>query len=172
MQNLKQKDFPDVAFIALSAEVMGDVSLGKGCSIWHTAVVRADVEKIIIGNYSNIQDGAILHGDRNQITIIEDYVTVGHRAVIHSAHIKKGCLIGIGAIVLNGVTIGEGSIIGAGCVVTKDVEPHSLMIGIPSRKVREVGVEEAEDLIEHARQYYQLALYHAGKSEQKGFTIE
>jgi carbonic anhydrase/acetyltransferase-like protein (isoleucine patch superfamily) len=170
MKLLTQQDFPSVAFIAETASVMGDVSLGEGASIWHTAVVRADIEKIMIGNYTNVQDGAILHGDVAQLTILEDYVTVGHRAVIHSAHIKRGCLIGIGAIVLNGVTIGEGSIIGAGCVVTKDVEPYSLMVGIPARKLREVSQEEAEELIEHAQKYYQLALYHAGKSDRKGFA--
>ena len=169
MKLLTQSNFPSAAFIAETASVMGDVSLGEGASIWHTAVVRADIEKIIIGNYTNIQDGAILHGDRNQVTILEDYVTVGHRAVIHAAHIKKGCLIGIGAIVLNAVTIGEGSIIGAGCVVTKDVEPRSLMLGIPARKIREISEQEAQELIEHAQKYQQLALYHAGKSENKGF---
>lgn len=170
MKLLTQEDFPSVAFIAETASVMGDVFLGEGASIWHTAVVRADIEKIIIGDYTNVQDGAILHGDVDQLTILEDYVTVGHRAVIHSAHIKRGCLIGIGAIVLNGVTIGEGSIIGAGCVVTKDVEPYSLMVGIPARKIREVSQEEAEELIKHAQKYYQLALYHAGKSDNKGFA--
>ena len=170
MKLLTQTNFPSVAFIAETASVMGDVSLGEGASIWHTAVVRADIEKIIIGDYTNVQDGAVLHCDRHQVTILEDYVTVGHRAVIHSAHVKKGCLIGIGAIILNGVTIGKGSIIGAGCVVTKDVEPHSLMLGIPARKIREVSEEEAQELIEHAQKYYQLGLYHAGKSEDKGFS--
>lgn len=171
MKLLKQVDFPHASFIAENASVMGDITLGKGVSIWHTAVVRADVEAIVIGNYSNVQDGAVLHGDPHEVTILEDYVTVGHRAVIHSAHIKRGCLIGIGAIVLNGVTVGEGSIIGAGCVVTKDVAPRSLMVGIPARKMRDIGDEEAEELIDHARKYYQLALYHSGKSEDKGFII-
>ncbi len=169
MDLLTQKDFPNSAFIAENASLMGDIALGQGVSIWHTAVLRADVEAIKIGNYTNIQDGAILHGDPDEVTILEDYVTVGHRAVIHSAHIKKGCLIGIGAIVLNGVTVGEGSIIGAGCVVTKDVARRSLMVGIPARKIRDVGDKEAEELITHARKYHQLALYHSGKSEDKGF---
>lgn len=160
MKLLTFQDYPQVAFIADSASVMGDVVLGKGVSIWYSAVVRGDMEKIIIGDYANIQDGAIVHGDPEQVTILEDYVTVGHRAVIHSAHIKRGCLIGIGAIILNGVTVGEGSIIGAGCVVTKDVAPYSLMVGIPARQIREVGKQEAQDLILHAEKYYQLALTH------------
>ncbi len=169
MKLLKQIDFPNSAFIAENASVMGDVTLGEGVSIWHTAVVRADVEAIEIGNYTNLQDGVVLHGDPNEVTILEDYVTVGHRAVIHSAHIKRGCLIGIGAIVLNGVTVGEGSMIGAGCVVAKDLPPRCLMVGVPARKIRDIGDEEAEELIEHARKYHQLALFHAGKSENKGF---
>lgn len=169
MNLLTNSDFPDSVFIAENASVMGDVIVGFGSSIWYNAVVRADVEKIVIGAYTNIQDGAVLHGDPHKVTILEDYVTIGHRAVIHSAHIKKGCLIGIGAIVLDGVTVGEGSIIGAGCVVTKDVEPRSLMIGIPARKIRDIDDKEAEDLIKHALKYHQLALYHDGKSDDKGF---
>ncbi|MBL1211481.1 gamma carbonic anhydrase family protein [Geminocystis sp. GBBB08] len=170
MKLLTNDDFLENIFIGENASVMGDVTINEGSSIWYGAVVRADVEKIEIGAYTNIQDGAVLHGDPGKITILEDYVTVGHRAVIHSAHIKKGCLIGIGAIVLNGVTIGEGSIIGAGCVVTKDVEPRSLMIGIPARKIRDIDDKEAQDLIQHALKYHQLALYHNGKSNDKGFT--
>ncbi|WP_066343895.1 gamma carbonic anhydrase family protein [Geminocystis sp. NIES-3708] len=169
MKLLTNSDFPENVFIAKNASVMGDVIIGEGSSIWYGAVVRGDVEKIIIGNYSNIQDGAVLHGDPQKVTILEDYVTVGHRGVIHSAHIKKGCLIGIGAIILDGVTVGEGSIIGAGCVVTKNVEPRSLMIGIPARKIRDISEEEVENLIQHALKYHQLALYHDGKSEDKGF---
>jgi len=160
MKLLTNADFPDTAFIAENASVMGDVTMGIGSSIWYGAVVRGDVEKIVIGAYTNIQDGAILHGDPDKLTILDDYVTVGHRAVIHSAHIKKGCLIGIGGIILNGVTVGEGSIIGAGCVVTKDVESRSLMMGIPARKIRDVSEKEAEDLIKHAIKYHDLGLSH------------
>ncbi|BAQ63777.1 gamma carbonic anhydrase family protein [Geminocystis sp. NIES-3709] len=169
MKLLRNIDFPESAFIADNASIMGDVEIGRGSSIWYSAVVRGDVEKISIGSYTNIQDGAVLHGDPNKVTILEDYVTIGHKAVIHSAHIKTGCLIGIGSIVLDGVTVGEGSIIGAGCVVTKDVEPRSLMVGIPAKKLREIGEDEAQDLINHAKKYYQLALYHGGKSDNKGF---
>jgi len=169
MQILTQNNFPDVAFIADNASVMGDVTLGEGVSIWYSAVVRADVEKIIIGDYTNIQDGAVLHGDPGKVTILEEYVTVGHRAVIHSAHIGKGCLIGIGAVVLDGVTVGEGSTSGAGCIVTKDVPPYSLMVGIPAKKAKDVTSTQQKELIEHAMKYYQLGLYHRGRSNHKGF---
>lgn len=148
---------------------MGWVELGAGASIWYGAVVRGDLEKIRIGASTNIQDGAILHGDPGELTVLEDFVTVGHRAVIHSAWIERGSLIGIGAVVMDGVRVGAGSIIGAGAVVTKDVPPRSLLIGIPAKKVREVSETEAAELIEHARRYEQLALAHAGKSTHTGF---
>jgi carbonic anhydrase/acetyltransferase-like protein (isoleucine patch superfamily) len=162
-------DTSQTAFIAHNATVIGQVSLATGSSIWYSAVVRADLEKIAIGPYTNIQDGAILHGDPGQVTILEDYVTVGHGAVIHAAHIEKGCLIGIGAVILDGVRVGEGSIIGAGCIVTKDVPRRSLMVGVPARRLREVSDREAAELIEHALRYQKLALVHAGKSTDLGF---
>ena len=107
-------------WIAPSADVIGQVNLAPGANIWYGAVLRGDVERIDIGQYTNVQDGAVVHGDPGQPTVLEDWVTVGHRAVIHSAHIEAGSLIGIGAIVLNGVRVGAGSIIGAGAEVTKD----------------------------------------------------
>lgn len=163
-------DLSAAAFVAANATVMGRVLLAAGASIWYGAVVRGDVERIEIGECTNIQDGAILHGDPGQPTIIADYVTVGHRAVIHSAYIERGSLIGIGAIVLNGVRVGAGSIIGAGAVVTKDVPPNSLVLGVPAQLVREVSPTKAKELIEHARHYQQLALVHAGKGTNSGFA--
>ena len=158
------------AFIAPNAVVMGYVILKEGSSVWYGAVIRGDVERIEIGRFTNIQDGAILHGDPGEITILEDYVTVGHRAVIHGAHIEKGCLIGIGAIILDKVRIGKGSIIGAGAVATKDVPPYSLMIGAPAKKIKDVSREKALELIKHAKKYQKLALVHAGKSTDTGFS--
>ncbi|PSB68129.1 gamma carbonic anhydrase family protein, partial [filamentous cyanobacterium CCP1] len=107
------------AFVAATATIVGQVDIAQGVSVWYGAVLRGDVEKIQIGESTNIQDGAILHGDPGEPTILGSFVTVGHRAVIHSAQIGDGSLIGIGAIVLNGVRIGAGCIIGAGAVVTK-----------------------------------------------------
>ncbi|HEY9645001.1 MAG TPA: gamma carbonic anhydrase family protein [Chroococcidiopsis sp.] len=166
---------PDVskaAFIAPTATVMGQVELGEGASVWFSAVVRGDVERIVIGRCSNVQDGAVLHCDPGKPTILGDYVTVGHRAVIHSAHIERGCLIGIGAIVLDDVRVGEGSIVGAGSVVTKNVPPRSLVVGIPGRIARTLSDEEAEGLINHALKYEQLALVHAGRGTNIGFVPE
>lgn len=157
------------AFIAENATVMGHVDAAEGSSIWYGCVIRGDVERIQIGRCTNVQDGAILHGDPGKPTILEDYVTIGHRAVVHSAHIERGCLIGIGAIVLDGVRVGAGSIIGAGCVVTKDVPARSLMVGVPAKRLRELSEEEVAHLITHAQKYEKLALVHAGKGTDLGF---
>lgn len=158
---------PDVAraaFVAASADVMGRVIVGVDASIWYGAVVRGDVERIELGDRTNVQDGAVIHGDPGQPTILEADVTVGHRAVIHSAHIEAGCLVGIGAIVLNGVRVGAGSIIGAGAVVTKDVPPRSLVMGVPGKVVRSLDDATVAGLVDHAAHYAQLAHAHAGRS--------
>ena len=162
-------DFSQAAFIAANAVVIGSVKIGAGVSIWYGAVVRADVERIEIGECTNVQDGAILHGDPGLPTILEDHVTVGHRAVVHSAHIERGSLIGIGAVILDGVRVGYGSIIGAGAVVTKDVPPLSLVVGVPGKVLRQVTEAQAAELIEHAQRYQKLALVHAGKGSDIGF---
>ncbi len=162
--SLASPDCSLAAFVAPNATVIGDVSLATGANIWYGAVLRGDVEKIAIGAHSNVQDGAVIHGDPGQPTLIEDYVTIGHRAVVHSAYIEQGCLIGIGAIVLNGVRVGAGSIIGAGCVVTKDVPARSLMVGIPAKRLKEVSDSQAAELIEHAQHYEELALAHSSFS--------
>ncbi len=163
-------DISAAAFVAPNATVMGFVTIGDQASIWYGAVVRGDVERIEIGAFSNVQDGAIIHGDPGMATVIADYVTIGHRAVIHSAFIEKGCLIGMGAIILDGVRIGAGSIIGAGAVVTKDVMDRSMMVGVPAKLRHTVSAEEAADLIIHAQKYAKLALVHAGKGADLGFT--
>jgi carbonic anhydrase/acetyltransferase-like protein (isoleucine patch superfamily) len=158
------------AFIAPNAVVIGSVNIAAGVSIWYGAVIRGDVERIEIGECTNIQDGAILHGDPGKPTILEDHVTVGHRAVVHSAYIERGSLIGIGAIILDGVRVGAGSIVGAGAVVTKDVLPKSLVVGTPAKVLRQVTDTQAAELIEHAERYKKLALVHAGKGTDIGFS--
>ena len=163
-------DLSPAAFVAANAVIVGRVTLARGVSIWYGAVVRGDVEQIEIGECTNIQDGAILHSDRGTPTILEDHVTVGHRAVVHSAYIERGSLIGIGAVILDGVRVGAGSIVGAGAVVSKDVPPRTLVVGVPAKHLREVSPAEAAELIEHARRYEKLALVHAGKGTDLGFA--
>ncbi|PSN15225.1 gamma carbonic anhydrase family protein [filamentous cyanobacterium CCP5] len=156
-------DIAQAAFVDPSAVVIGHVILAAGSSLWPTAVLRGDIEAIQIGAYTNVQDGAVIHCDRAQPVILEDFVTVGHRAVIHSAHVERGCLIGIGAIILNGVRIGAGSIIGAGAVVTKAVPPRSLVMGIPGKVVKPISEEQAQGLLDHAQEYFHLAQLHRHK---------
>jgi len=158
------------AFVAPNAVIIGSVKIAAGVSIWYGAVIRGDVERIEIGECTNIQDAAILHGDPGKPTILEDHVTVGHRAVVHSAYIERGSLIGIGAIILDGVRVGAGSIVGAGAVVTKNVPPQSLVVGTPAKVLRQVTDTQAAELIEHAERYKKLALVHAGKGTDIGFS--
>lgn len=132
------------AFVAPTATLLGDVTVGPQSSVWFGAVVRADVAPITIGARTNIQDGAILHADEDEPCVIGDGVTVGHGAVIHSCTVEDDCLIGIRAVVLDRAVIGRGSIVGAGAVVTVDtvVPPGSLVLGIPARIVRSLLPDE------------------------------
>ena len=159
---------PD-AWVAESAVVIGDVRLAAGASLWPLAVARGDVCPIVIGAGSNVQDGAVLHGDPDQPVTIGCDVTIGHRAVVHGATLEDGCLIGIGAVVLNGVTVGEGALVAAGAVVTRDVPPRALVMGAPAQVKRELSAEAAASQREHARRYRQLAMAHAGRSDDPGF---
>jgi len=159
---------PD-AWVAESAVVIGDVHLAAGASLWPTAVARGDVCAIVIGEGSNVQDGAVLHGDPGQPVRIGSDVTIGHRAVVHGATLGDGCLIGIGAVVLNGVSVGEGALVAAGAVVTRDVPPRAVVMGAPAQVKRELSDAAAADQRQHARRYRQLAMAHAGRSQDPGF---
>jgi gamma-carbonic anhydrase len=153
-------------FLAETATVIGDATLGDGVSIWFNTVVRADVGWIRIGKRSNVQDLTMIHvtgGVAN--TEIGEEVTIGHRVVIHGCRIEDGCLIGIGAVVLDGAVIGEGSVIGAGAVVTpgKKIPPRSLVLGCPARVVRPANDEEARMGREGAARYVELARAYRAK---------
>jgi len=115
---------------------------------------------IVVGENSNVQDGAVLHGDPGQPVLIGREVTVGHRAVVHGAVLGDGCLIGIGAVVLNGVTVGEGALVAAGAVVTKDVPARTLVAGVPAQPRRELSSEEVAAQRQHALRYRVLAASH------------
>jgi len=153
-------------FIAQSADVIGEVTMGDECSIWFGCVVRADVHYIKIGNRVNIQDLSMIHvthykkpdkSDGNP-TIIEDDVTIGHRVMLHGCTIKKACLIGMSATILDGTVIGEESIVGAGALVTKNkiFPPRSLIMGSPAKVVRELKDEEIEELYRSAKRYVEF----------------
>ncbi len=143
------------AFIAPGAIVLGDVRIGRDASLWYCCVARGDVERISIGEESNIQDLCMLHADPGAPCVIGPRVTVGHRAIVHGCVVEESCLIGMGAIVLNGARIGRGSVVGAGALVTEGTEipPGSLVLGVPGKVVRQVD-EEMLGRIDHAWKHY------------------
>ena len=128
------------AFIAPGAVVLGDVTLGANASVWYGCVLRADMDRIVVGEATNVQDGTVVHVDAGRPALIGARVGIGHRAVIHGCTIEDECLVGMGSILLNGVRVGSGSVIGAGAVVPEGaiVPPGSLVMGVPGRVVRPV----------------------------------
>ncbi len=128
-------------FIADGVKVIGDVAMKEFSSIWFNSVARGDVNRIEIGRYTNIQDNSVIHVADDCPTIIGDFVTIGHNAIIHGATIEDHCLIGMGATVLNGAVIGKGSIIAAGALVKENdiIPPHSLVVGIPGKVKKSVS---------------------------------
>lgn len=138
-----EKIHPSV-FIAPGAVVVGNVTLDEHASVWFNATLRGDVEAIIVGPRSNIQEGCILHADPGFPTVIGEGITVGHGAVVHGATVGDNCVVGIRAVLLNGAVIGENSIVGAGALVTegKVFPPNSLILGMPARAVRELTPDE------------------------------
>ncbi len=154
-QGIRPKVDP-TAFIAETAVVIGDVEIGPGTNIWFHTIVRGDQNYIRIGSHCSIQDACILHVEKELPLIIEDEVALGHRVVAHACKIRRGSLIGIGAIVLNGAEIGEGSIVGAGSVVTPNsaIPPRTLAFGNPAKPVRPLD-EKDFDLIRQTIKNYQ-----------------
>ncbi|MFL5517425.1 MAG: gamma carbonic anhydrase family protein [Gemmatimonadales bacterium] len=128
------------AFVAPTASVMGDVTLGPDSSVWYGAVLRGDMAPIVIGAETNLQDGTIVHVDDEVPCLIGERVGVGHRAILHGCVVEPNCLIGMGSTLLNGVVIGAGSVVAAGAVIPEDmrVPPGSLVMGVPGRIVRPV----------------------------------
>ena len=150
-------------FVAETAVIVGDVTIGRDCSIWFNAVLRGDVNTITIGNRTNIQDGAVIHtlydgSPHPSQTHIGNDVSVGHNAIIHGGIIGDNCLIGMGAIVLDNAEIPSGCIIAAGALVLSNakLEPDSLYAGIPARKIRTVTPEQREQIIKRTAHDYRM----------------
>jgi carbonic anhydrase/acetyltransferase-like protein (isoleucine patch superfamily) len=154
---------PD-AWVAPGAVVVGRVTLGRAASVWYGCVLRADDDEIVVGAECNIQDLCCLHVDAGEPAVLADRVTLGHKAMVHGAHIETGALIGVGAVVLGRARIGAGTLIAAGTVVPPGttVPAGVLMAGVPGRIVRELTDADRESFADTAKHYVQRAIRHRG----------
>ena len=150
------------AWVAPTAVLRGEVTLGARTSIWYQAVVRGDLAPVTIGEDTNIQDGAILHVEAEGPTVVGSRVTVGHMAIVHAATIADDCIIAMGSRVLSGARVGRRSIVGAGAVVTEgfEVPERSLVLGVPARVVRSVTDDEIERIERNWSVYVAYANHH------------
>ena len=164
---IKTPQIHETAFIADGARVIGDVILKAESSIWYNTVARADINQIVIGERSNIQDNSVIHLENDQGVIIGNDVTVGHNCIIHGCSIDDGALIGMGSIIMNGARIGKGAVIGAGAVITENmiVKDFSLAVGIPGKVIKDLPRETYKNNVKWAKKYVQLSEIH--KSYQK-----
>lgn len=154
-----ENHFPQVsktAWVAPTAVIIGDVTIGEHSSIWFGTVLRGDMHSIRVGSSTNLQDMVVVHVTyEKHPTHIGSFVTVGHRAIIHGCHIEDGCLIGMGAIIMDGVSIGEESLIAAGTLIPpgKVIPPRSLVMGTPSRVIRTLDTEEIDSIRRNGNLY-------------------
>jgi gamma-carbonic anhydrase len=148
-------------YLASTAVVLGDVTLGAHSSVWYNAVLRGDINRILVGDYSNIQDNAVLHLADDFPCLIGRYVTVGHSAIVHACTVEDECLIGMGATVLDGAIIGAQSIVGANALVTQGtvVPPGSMVLGSPAKIVRPLKQAERDSLRGWAEKYVKNGAY-------------
>ena len=148
-------------YIASGATVVGDVRLGDHSSVWYNAVLRGDINRIVVGHHTNIQDGAVLHLSDDFPCRIGNYVTIGHGAIVHACSIGNEVLVGMGAIVLDGATVGAQSLIGAGALVTQGtrIPPGSLVVGSPARVARRLSPAERRRLKSWAVKYVKNAAF-------------
>ena len=163
-QGKRPKMDPSV-FIVDSALVIGDVEIGPGSNVWFQTIIRGDVNYIRIGSNCNIQDACVLHVEKDLYpTFLEDDVVLGHRVTVHGCRIKRGSLIGIGAIILNGAEIGEESIVGAGSIVTPRtiIPPRTLALGSPARPVRSLETKDLRMIQQSISNYKDLQRIYEG----------
>ncbi|MGA3263355.1 MAG: gamma carbonic anhydrase family protein [Terracidiphilus sp.] len=147
---------PASCYVDLSAQLIGDVTLGERSSVWMNAVLRGDVHSIRIGSNSNVQDCTVLHGQRNLYpVIVGDWVTIGHNATVHGCVVEDEVVIGLGARILNNSRIGAGSIIAAGAVVPEHtvVPPRTLWAGVPAKLRRQLTDKDRALILEYAQNY-------------------
>ncbi len=149
------------AYLARGAIVLGDVTLGDFSSVWYNAVLRGDINRIVVGHHSNIQDNAVLHLADDFPCLVGSYVTVGHSAVVHACTVGDEVLVGMGAVILDGAVVGKQSIVGAGALVTQGarIPPGSLVLGSPAKVVRALTRKERSGLKYWAEKYVRNAAY-------------
>lgn len=157
------------AFVAPGATVIGDVTLEENASVWFHSTLRADINCIRIGRGSNIQDGSVIHLADDFPTLVGEYVTVGHKAILHACTVESEVLVGMGAIVLDGAKIGARSIIGANALVTQHTEipPGSLVLGSPAKVVRTLSQDEQRSLKSWAEKYVALSRHYKTREENR-----
>lgn len=156
----KRPRIADSAFIADDAIVIGDVEIGENASVWFGSILRGDVNHIRIGARTNVQDATVIHvSSKDHPTILEDDITVGHRVTLHGCYIETGCLIGIGAILLDGVRIGRNSLVAAGSLLTPGtiIPPRSMVMGSPAKVKRELTDEEIDGIAKNVASYVELS---------------
>jgi carbonic anhydrase/acetyltransferase-like protein (isoleucine patch superfamily) len=165
----KSPKISGTAFIADSADVIGDVEVGDFSSVWFNAVLRGDRNKIRIGNRTSIQDNVVIHVDPVNGVQVGDDVSVGHGAVLHGCRIGSNVVIGMNSTVLNGAEIGENSIVGANALVPegKKFPENSLIIGVPGKVKREIEEAEIEAIAENAAEYVELVMEYREEMNEK-----
>ena len=155
----KHPKIHSTAFVAPGAHIIGDVTLAKGSSVWFTAVLRADINYIKVGEDTNIQEGSLLHVDYDAPCILKKGIIMGHQATAHGCVVEDGVLVGIGARILSHSYIGAYSLIGAGAVVLEGakIPPRSLVLGVPGKVVRQLSAKEVAVHVPWAKRYRELA---------------
>lgn len=150
------------AFVHETAEIIGNVTIEKDASVWPFVVLRGDIDAIVVGEGTNIQDNTVAHTIQGKPVILGKRISVGHSVILHGCQVKDDCIVGMGSIVLDGATVETECLVGAGAVVSPNstVQTGHLALGIPARSIRKLKPEEIEHIKENAREYYRLSELH------------
>ena len=164
----REPDTSEAACVAADASIMGDVRLARDSSVFYGCVLRGDIESIVIGEGSNVQDGTIIHLADDLPAIVGAYTTIGHGAMVHACRIGDECLIGMRSVILDGAEIGDQCLVAAGSVVTPrtKIPPGSRVMGMPGKVVRQLSPEERSGLRAWSEKYISVAKAHAAKQKK------
>ena len=153
-------------FIADTARVIGDTQIGERSSIWFGSVLRGDINRVVVGHHTNVQDNSVCHVADDYACVVGNYVTVGHRVILHGCTVGDEVLVGMGAVLMNGVVVGEQSIIGAAALLTEglQVPPGSLVYGAPAKVISTLGAMERGKIKGWAEKYCRVAAKYLGQT--------